>query len=76
MQAHSDRWMFREHVDEGQIAVRVGVFENVLEIAYRLVAMKQEDELKFPHERTSQQWSETTEYPTSFAIHKWGKKSV
>jgi hypothetical protein len=41
-----DDRMFLEEFDEGEIRVLVGLFEDMAEIAARLVSVNQKDELK------------------------------
>ena len=45
--------MPREHFDERQVGIFVGAFEYVVEISDRLMRVNQENELEFPHRRTS-----------------------
>ena len=45
--------MTRKNFNERQVAIRVGAFKYVVEISDRLMCVNQENQFKFPHQRTS-----------------------
>ena len=49
MQAHANRRMAREDLNERQIRLRVGALDHVIKISDRLMRVNEEDKLKFRH---------------------------
>ena len=62
MHAEADRRMLREHIEKGQIALRVGALDHIVEVADGLVRVDEESQLELTQCDSLRDYSRITEW--------------